>query len=907
MNPPTDLARWRRIEAILDLALDLPSEERTPLLDEACAGDSDLRGQVEALLAADAGAGGFLGVSADEYAADLLTETTGEEEGLAGHQMGPYRLLREIGSGGMGTVYEAEDTRLGRRVALKLLPPEYSRDRRAKARFLREARAAAAVDHPNLCTIHDVGESDGRLYIVLSYYDGETLRERIRRGPLPLAEARDVTNQVARGLARAHEAGIVHRDIKPANVFLTRRGEVKILDFGIARLEGDEATVTRTGASWGTPAYMSPEQARGDSVDARTDIWSLGVMLYEMVAGRRPFGGESVEAVVSAILTQEPEPLERVRPDVPRELARVVESALAKSPAERYESAKEFLADLESGKRPAGLPARRQSKILRLIAGTLAILVLLITLLVWRPWQAPASPPLRVAVLQPVVELEGNHAAPAFVATNVMDAALAALISREGLQPLDPPERSEDESVKAQRLLEADEALLPVLKCRDDSCRVSLHRRKARGGTLKISDSFEVQAGFENAYLLAEGVQSRVQQVYSGYPLRPGLSTGSVRAEDYTAYAELQRRVDRGERLGKPELDRLDSLLRTSSGLVGAYELAIGIARSLGDIDRALDYAARAEKLAPYDPRPLFAHLRVELEDSRLEAASSTLARFEALAPGDIRVKTAKADLLEVSGELEEALNLREEVARRRPTWRYIRKLAILEFRLGESDSARHRLEALLAEQPNNQYLWVGMAAVESIFGDLRRAAELYEKLSGAEAAPAYTTSLGLIHYVLGEYDAAAAAYHRALALDPDNRWTRFDLATTLQAQGDETGARRLYRVLSKELDAAQPPLDEFTSMLRIQCLARLDRKDEATRLADAMLKVRPEEVQVLQQAAQVYALLGEPIQALYYMELALEKGMRREWFMIPEFHSLEKEPKFRDLLDLPPHRKLRG
>jgi serine/threonine-protein kinase len=355
LAPTTDADRWLRIEAILDQALDLPPEQRSPLLDEACAGDPVLRAEVEALLAADSGAGAFLGVPIGEFAPELLAEAAAEdesEEDLIGRQVGRYRLLREIGGGGMGTVYEADDPQLERRVAVKLLPPEYSRDRRAKERFLREARVAAKVKHPNLCIIHDAGESEDRLYIVLALYEGETLRERIRRGPLPIAESREIAIQVARGLARAHEAGIVHRDIKPANVMLTRSGEAIILDFGIARLEGDEVSLTRTGASWGTPAYMSPEQARGDSVDARTDVWSLGVMLYEMIAGRRPFGGESLEAVVSAILTREPDPLERVRPDVPPELAWVVERALAKEPAERYVSVAEMLADLETGRAP---------------------------------------------------------------------------------------------------------------------------------------------------------------------------------------------------------------------------------------------------------------------------------------------------------------------------------------------------------------------------------------------------------------------------------------------------------------------------------------------------------------------------------------------------------------------------
>lgn len=885
-----DLDRWRRIEPILDLALDLPPEEHDTLLDEACAGDPGLRAEVEALLAADMGAGGFLG----EYDADLLAEAVEEiEADLTGQQMGPYRLLREIGSGGMGAVYEAEDARLGRRVALKLLPPEYSRDRKAKERFLREARAAAAVDHPNLCTVHDVGESEGRLYIVLSFYDGETLRERIRRGPLPLAEAREIAIQVARGLARAHEAGIVHRDIKPANVMLTRRGEAKILDFGIARLGGDDASLTRTGASWGTPAYMSPEQARGERVDARADVWSLGVMLYEMVAGRRPFGGESMEAVLSAILIQEPEPLERMRPNVSPELARVVERALAKNSTERYESAAELLADLESGEMPTALSARRRPiKLVGLAVGALASAVLLVVILVWRPWQAMAGPPLRVAVLQPVVELEGNDPEPTFVASDVMDAALAALISLEGLQPLDPPERGEDEIVKAQRLREADEALLPVLKCREDSCQVSLHRRKPEGLPLKISHPFEVQGGFENAYQLAEGVRAHVQQVYPGYRLQPESSAGSVRAEDYTAYVELQRRVDRGERLGEPELDELDALLRRSTGLVGAYVLAAGIARNRRDLDRAFDYTVQAEKTAPYDPRALFIRLRIEVKKGRYDAARATLERLADLVPGDPRVQGAEADLLEARGELKKAHNLWKEVVGRRPTWRNILKLAALEFRLGASKAALQRLIDLLAEQPDNEFVWEGVAAVETAYGDLKRAAVLYEKLNSAKPSRLYLTSLGFIRYLLGDYAAAIAAEDEALKMGPNDPLTRFNLAIALEAQGELTEARRLYRALLKELAAAPPAQDVADRLRHAQCLVRLNQREGASALADEVLKERPEDIQSLFLAAQLYALLGEPDQAFYYKDRALKKGLQPQWFTTPEFRFLEKSMK---------------
>ena len=890
--PTMDPARWRRIESILDLALDLPSAERSALLDESCAGDAALRAEVEAVLAADAQAGGFLVTPAGEYVPDLLADVIEDEEGepdLSGHQMGPYRLLREIGGGGMGTVYEAEDTRLGRRVAVKLLPPEYSRERRAKERFLREARAAAAVDHPNLCTIHDVGESDGRLYIVLSFYEGETLRERIRRGPLPLAEARDIAIQVARGLARAHEAGIVHRDIKPANVILTRRGEAKILDFGIARLEGDEASLTRTGASWGTPAYMSPEQARGEPVDARTDVWSLGVMLYEMLAGRRPFGGDTLEAVVSAILTREPEALERVRSDVPSEVAWVLKRTLAKDPAERYGSAAELLEDLQNGR----TPRRHWRKKALLLASALALLVIV---LLWQLWRF-AKPPLRVAVLKPVVEPVKNGPELAFVASDIVRATHSALLRLNGLQPLDPPERDEAEDSEAQRLREADESLLPSLSCREDACQVTLSRRKRGGEFVVMSDPFEVQGSFENAFQLAEGVRVHVQQVYSDHRLRADSPGATVRPQDYSVYIELQHRADRGERLAESELARLDSLLQTSPGLIGAYVLATGVARTLGNFDRSLVYSARAEELAPFDPRPLIARLQAELEGNRRDAALVTMERLRALAPGDARVKTANADLLEARGELKEALILRQEVARRRPTWRNVLKLASLEFRRGASESARQHLQDLLAAQPDNQYVRENVAIVEAVHGDLHHAAELYEDLARIQPTPRLITNLGLSRYLLGDYTAAAAAYRRALALDPHHLMSRFNLATSREAQGNLAGAQQIYRDLVKELAAAPPP-DTKTGMLYAQCLARLGRRLNATRLADEILKQRPEEAQTLHQAAQVYAILGDRYSALFYTKLALEKGLRREWFTIPEFRSLQNDPEFRTLLD---------
>jgi TolB-like protein/Tfp pilus assembly protein PilF len=264
---------------------------------------------------------------------------------MVGKTVSHYKILERLGAGGMGVVYKAEDTRLKRTVALKFLPPEFTHDQAARERFFHEAQAASALEHANICSVHELGEHEGRTFLVMGFYEGETLKQKIDRGPMPIEAVLDIAMQTARGLSRAHEAGIVHRDVKPANLIVTARGEVKILDFGLAKLAG-RTMLTRSGSTLGTAAYMSPEQARGETVDHRTDIWSLGVVLYEMIAGRRPFWSDYEQAAIYQIINTEPEPLTNLRPETPTGLAQIVGHALAKQPEERYQTMELFLEDL---------------------------------------------------------------------------------------------------------------------------------------------------------------------------------------------------------------------------------------------------------------------------------------------------------------------------------------------------------------------------------------------------------------------------------------------------------------------------------------------------------------------------------------------------------------------------------
>jgi len=267
---------------------------------------------------------------------------------MVGQTISHYDIVEKLGGGGMGVVYKARDLKLHRFVALKFLPHEVSTDEEVKARFTHEARAASALDHPNICTVYEIDEAnDGQMFIAMAYYPGETLKKKIQRGPLPLKEVLNLAMQVTQGLAKAHQKGIVHRDIKPANVMVTEDGVVKIVDFGLAQL-GDATKLTKAGSTLGTPAYMSPEQVQRQPLDRRTDIWSLGILLYEMTTGQVPFPGEMEAAVAYAILHEEPEPLTGKRTGVPIELDRIVGKALTKDRDARYQHVDEVLVDLRA-------------------------------------------------------------------------------------------------------------------------------------------------------------------------------------------------------------------------------------------------------------------------------------------------------------------------------------------------------------------------------------------------------------------------------------------------------------------------------------------------------------------------------------------------------------------------------
>jgi serine/threonine protein kinase len=386
-----DPERWQEIEQLCHSALELESNRREAFLKEACAGDEELRREVESLLAQHIEAEDFIEEPALKVAAKGMASDPSQS--LLGQQLGPSKILSMLGAGGMGEVYLGQDSRLERTVAVKVLPTELASDPDRMRRFIREARAASALKHPNVATIYEIGESDTVQFIAMEYIEGQTLVTKISGRALETAEILNIGIQVADALDEAHGKGIIHRDIKPANIMLTPRDQVKVLDFGLAKvtqpndqaLSSDVTVVsTEMGMVMGTAPYMSPEQALGKELDPRTDIFSLGVVLYEMATGRLPFSGTSASDTVDQILRREPEAIARFNYNVPTDLERIVRKCLAKDRERRYQSARELLVDLRNLKRHIDsqavsvertTPSRSPSRRLALFAGALAILI----------------------------------------------------------------------------------------------------------------------------------------------------------------------------------------------------------------------------------------------------------------------------------------------------------------------------------------------------------------------------------------------------------------------------------------------------------------------------------------------------------------------------------------------------
>ena len=834
----------------------------------------------------------------------------------------------------MGEIYLAEDLRLGRSVAIKLLSPHLRADAEANARFQHEARAASALDHPNICAVHDINETpDGRTYMVMAYYDGETLERRLERGPLEVGEAVATIAQVAQGLAIAHAAGIVHRDIKPSNVMATREGVMKILDFGLAKII-DASTLTRSGASLGTPAYMSPEQVNGAVSDHRADLWALGVMLHHCVTGRLPFPGDNIPAMMYSILNRVAEPLDSGDP-VLGEIESLRDRCLVKDPEQRLSDAAALAANLRvilrslhqeddgdgyststpAAVHPALAIARRDARHARrskalgwMLAATAAMVVVALAWTLVR-WVIHRAEPIRVAVLPVEVDAPEDSTELALVTSGAHIAAVRSLSNLLRVATVDPAELKgvSGSPVQIARTIDADEVIGMNLEVVRDEWKVTLRRLSGRDGMVRWTDEFMVPR--EPGILVANAIEVHLRRGYPGHGPRNAPRGEARRPADYDEFLRLQRAYDArgtGSTIPIDEVTRrLDLLIRQAPEFLEAHLLDAEVATYRFDVgrepaflDRAETAALRGAALAPDRPYPINQLFGIAMRRSQFRRADSLLAELRRVDPASTAVVTAEAEIALRLGNAGHALKLLRQLAGSRPSRANVWRLADLEYRQGRVAEARAHLQVLMERYPDYLLPRARLGQLELIYGSPERAQSIYRDL--VERAPAtisYHTNLGLARMLLGDYTGALTELERAREMSPSSMAVLLNLADVELLRGDSTAAMSLYR-RTLELVRANPASETIDYLISAaQCLAHLGRDAEAVETAERALAKAPDNAQAQYMGSLVYALAGENSKALVCVNRATSLHFSRHWFRFPWFEPLRDDARFRQMI----------
>jgi eukaryotic-like serine/threonine-protein kinase len=830
----------------------------------------------------------------------------------------------------MGEVFLAHDPRLGRPVAIKRIRAETGTDPARQARFLREARVTASLSHPAIVQVFDLPSEGGADHIVMEYVAGTTLRRLLEQGPLPVSEGLRIALALAEGLACAHRHGVVHRDLKSENVLLTADGDPKIADFGIARQPpgAGEETLTAEGAVLGTYRVMSPEQARGEPTDARSDLFALGVLLYEMFTGRSPFLAANGLATMQRVLHHRPSPASEIDPGISGALSELIDHLLEKEPVLRPRDAGEVADRLRALGAGTGAgeptlqapdrrtppapsppaPPRRRGRLflaISLLAGLAAAVWLGLRVLpaVWRQ----AEPPLYVAVLAPRLDRQDQDSA--FLGFSVRGSLQSGLTSFEEIFPKGTGEVDAVTGKPADvaRAVAADEVLEPAIACEGGSCRVAVSRLRGADGAALWSGSIEIPRN--EPLTAARALAVLLRQAYTERRERPGVPALQVTPADYAEYLILLRAAtDRRQSLdGSELLDRLAAIRRRSPGFVEAYRLAATIqineftsmTRDPALADRALALLEEVRKIAPGDPDVCYSSAYAAIQAGRLAQAETALATFEKQAPGDVRLLDLQAALAERRGRPAEALALSRTAVERQPSWSRLYEHAKLARRQGETAEARRSLEQLLARFPGNEWGRRLLATLELTSGDPARAAALYGELLARSAEPDLMANLGLARMLVGDHHGAAAALERAVAAEPRNYYVLLNLAQARQLEGRKADGQALCRqVLKLSADDRAGGWQRLT--VRAQALAQLGDHQEAVLAAQEALRLAPQNGQAAFEAALVFAIVGDHTVALANARRARDLGFDAPgWFRLPWFEPLRGDAGFRRLAGL--------
>jgi serine/threonine-protein kinase len=852
---------------------------------------------------------------------------------MIGETISHYRVLDRIGAGGMGEVYRAHDPRLNREVALKVLPSSFSREPDRLARFEREARAAGALNHPNILAIYDVGSQDGMPYIVSELLDGETLRDRMASGTLTVRKAVDLAAQVAEGLAAAHGKGIVHRDLKPDNVFITRDGHAKILDFGLAKLTQREAAsgdgtaaptttmLTEAGTVVGTVSYMSPEQLLGATLDHRSDVFSFGVVLYEMLSRRRPFDGDSRAQIIASILRDEPAPLSDPGHPVPSALDRVVRQCLEKRPEERFESAHDLAFMLRAvsasmSSAPAMTVGRQPKTALRLIP-SVVVLAAVAAIAVWWGMTRYATPTLpeqtRIAVLP--FEAVGDDPDDALLAAGLTDTVSDGLLLLE--QQTDGriwvARRPAVDTLDQAWML--DNVTLGIegrLRFEEDRVRFDLALLEAEGGRRLRRAVIDDQ--ISNLSCLQREPIVRIADML-GLAIQPDTESRLESATTIVQAACMLCLRGRGKLSGSTGIEDLEAAVETLDRAV-AEDPGYGFARMA---------IARASRLAYLETRdPMWVERGLEearrvvdqgglelmgfLEQGRLLLAAGRL--DEAIASFTVATRAAdwNADAFFALGFAHEAAAQFEQaeaayqagISRRPGDVRGYSWLGFLNWTTSELDAAANQFRRMTEVAPNNPDGYNNYGAVLATMGRREEALEVFQR--SLEVDPdngvAYS-QLGTLHFLESRFGSAAEMLERAVALAPDDFDLLVNLAAAYHWGGQRDQAKAVYRRAIEVGEARFDSGDESPVLLArlASCHAMVDGRDRALVLLDEVIARLPPQAQVMGMIAEAYEDLGERERALEWIERAVEHGLSVDWVdERPALSRLKEDPGFRAL-----------
>jgi len=848
---------------------------------------------------------------------------------VIGRTVSHYKILEKLGGGGMGVVYKAEDKRLKRIVALKFLPPELTRDEGAKKRFILEARAASALDHPNICNVHDIGETpEGQSFICMAYYDGETLKKKIERGPMPVREAVGIVSGIANGLAEAHKHGIVHRDIKPANVMVTSGGGVKVVDFGLAKLIG-AARFTETGRTPGTPVYMSPEQIRGDAVDERTDVFSLGVLLYELLTGSLPFKGDYQEAVQFSILKASPEPVSKYRKDVPAALQTILRKAMRKDPGRRHQSAADLREDLErwmAGKRKR-IPARHLVRLGLPITVLFAVLLAILLEptardLVTRLLPSGGTPDEKHIVVLPFENIGGDPANRAFC-DGLMETMTSKITQLEqfhgslwvvpssdvrGLEVTSASEARREFGVNlvfsgsVQRLTDRYQLTLNLIEI--DAKGPRQLESDVFDGSLAGFADLQDEAVLRMAAMLNVELHPQAQEVlFAGGTAVAASYDDYVQGRGYLQHYETEENIDRAIVLFEQAIAD-DSLFALAyAGLGEACWRKYGASEDGQWVDRAITSCTRG-----YELNSKLAPVRVTLGmiyrgTGRYEDAVTEFNEALALDPASAPAYRGLAKAYTNLQMVEEAEAIYKKAITVKPEyWAGYDDLGLFYYIKGRNDEALAQFSRSLTLAPDNSRVYNHMGAVyyaQERWDDARRM--FIRSIEINPTRPAYS-NLGVIEYIEGNYAESAAMVEKALDISDKSHLTWLNLANAYYWMPDKREqAYEIYRRVVEMAEARREvnPNDPYLLTSLAGYYAILGERERALSMLDQAYALAPDDLWVLYDHGHAFEQMGDRDKALEWIEKALEAGyQRKEMERDPFLADLRADERFQRLED---------